>query len=600
MHSAKKSCLAATIILYLTVIFCGHSQPLSYPKHDEVVEYFFNNYSLADYSKPSLEFQKKPSGWFGKISDNGRDTLIKIWSSGEWFAAKALIDDTSATFSALRKSNMDNWAKIHYDACPYYGYNDWYKDIIKDYRDYNGNDAEKIYGIGRAYSFYADNLLSDKNGSTDSTVLFSYKNPDSKLSAGQLSTYRFYRHKAIELYSKTVELKPSYKTLVGEINLKRDFEYITAYQDLIQFSTAKQALNEIPDSLFSPFYREFAYNLLMSCDKNAILFVNGDLDTFLPLYLQLKEGIRKDVAVINAGMLALPRYCAYLKKYFRVKFSLQNSNPDPNTLAYVYLEKDTMNLEWTFDDVITYLNDPAFRKTYNELTYSNLPANHFNLSGLYPPLRWSSDARYLYKYQLLIADVINSNLKNRPVYFSTTNASENYDGYENYFSTAILVYQVLNQYQLIQPYYENINTEKGYRLATGVFQWQHAGSASSHEKVMCTNYRVNLGRLALRLAEESKFDSSMKIIDLCLDLFGNDQLAHTNLSLPLVEAFYKMKQYESGNHIAKQIVYNFRHDIYPVDDDIIKIKEPKNEKLIVDVRELMKEYGQDVSILDEK
>ena len=60
--------------------------------------------------------------------------------------------------------------------------------------------------------------------------------------------------------------------------------------------------------------RDYAYNLLETCEQDSILFTNGDNDTYPIWYLQNVEGVRRDVQVANLSFLKTSWYVRQLQE----------------------------------------------------------------------------------------------------------------------------------------------------------------------------------------------------------------------------------------------------------------------------------------------
>ena len=169
---------------------------------------------------------------------------------------------------------------------------------------------------------------------------------------------------------------------------------------------------------FSEPILELCRNILTSCDSNAILFVNGDNDTFPMFYIQLVEGFRKDITFINMSLSNLPWIIKILKysQMFggsKIPFSFaddsltENINDEKALNVLSFYKNNTINIP--VNDIPEYYR--KFSESEEKSKTSEILIN-INIA--------SADYAYETVSEQVIIDIIKLNKFNRPLCFSIT------------------------------------------------------------------------------------------------------------------------------------------------------------------------------------
>ncbi len=117
---------------------------------------------------------------------------------------------------------------------------------------------------------------------------------------------------------------------------------------------------------------DYAKNYLNSCDKNAIIFTNGDNDTFPLWYVQEVEGYRTDVRVINLSYFNTDWYTDQMTK------RAYDSPPIKFTLTSEQYEIGKRDVLYKMDNPGIYLQERyKSNKTKFEKRYKNIFEQYF-------------------------------------------------------------------------------------------------------------------------------------------------------------------------------------------------------------------------------
>lgn len=151
---------------------------------------------------------------------------------------------------------------------------------------------------------------------------------------------------------------------------------------------------------------EYGYNILQSCEPDAILFTYGDNDTFPIWCLQDVYGIRRDIRIVQLQLASAMSYCQALTK--------------PNDWG-----TKPIKLSVYSDSVMKLPEGDA----YAEIQRLSLPVR---LSVSAEQVRWmtgidtATASGFMWAPQVhlptdfLVADIIRNNMTSRPIYYSVT------------------------------------------------------------------------------------------------------------------------------------------------------------------------------------
>lgn len=331
--------------------------------------------------------------------------------------------------------------------------------------------------------------------------------------------------------------------------------------------------------------RDFAHNYLNSCEPNAILFTNGDNDTFPLWYAQEVEGVRTDVRVVNLSLLGTDWYTEQMKR------KAYDSEPLPITMDFekyvqgtrdiVYLLERVarpVELKQVMDFIASDRPETKYRTPNGEMI-DIIPTKNLRITVdreavlqnevvrpqdahlIESVMDWTLDKDYIQKNEMMVLEIIANNNWKRPIYFVSTGGDGDV-GLSNFLQLEGFAYKLVPIKSSPSDFLSigRLNVDKLYSNFTKDFKWGGMNDANVYvdhniqRTAMVLKLRNTLNRLADELILMNRIDSAVNVIDRAVELLPHNKFPYDFFVLGQIEGYFNANETEKANRLLLEYV----------------------------------------------
>jgi len=235
---------------------------------------------------------------------------------------------------------------------------------------------------------------------------------------------------------------------------------------------------------FVPF--DYAHNIMQTCEENAILFTNGDNDTYPLWFLQGVENVRSDIQIVN---LSLIKTTWYVKQIQRLGVEVG--------LTHDQIDQLLTGIPWEADKGM----DVADLK----LEAEDIPkADYFTGNG-------TQTVSVIEPHTWMIWRILQHNWDKRPIYFAVTVPTSNMAGLKPYLSMEGMAYKLVKSRALGQ-----FDTETTKRNMLEVYRYTGVADSTVHKdpvaRRLLSNYLVLFDGLARAYVQMGKYKEAYDVL----------------------------------------------------------------------------------------
>jgi len=262
---------------------------------------------------------------------------------------------------------------------------------------------------------------------------------------------------------------------------------------------------------------DYAYNLLQSVAPDAVLFTNGDNDTFPLWYLQNVEGVRRDVRIANLSLLNTPWYIKQLKNtapYGSKKVAMSRTDTEIDRISPMRWEPHVVHIP---------VPQSVFAKW--GITDTSI-TNKGSISWLMKNPVSFGNVKVVRVQDLVALDIIQSANWERPIYYAVTCANDSRLGLEDYLQMEGMAFRLVPKKGKRNVYYinEKLMKEQLFKEPKNFsktympgFKFRGLNDSTiffnnNHQR-LAQNYRNSFLRLAIYYLDNEQNKEAIKVLD---------------------------------------------------------------------------------------
>ena len=305
--------------------------------------------------------------------------------------------------------------------------------------------------------------------------------------------------------------------------------------------------------------RDFGANYLKSCEQDAVIFCNGDNDTF-PLWYNIEvEEERNDLRACNLSYLQTDWYIDQMKRpYYNspglpISWEYKDYMPGKNEIAWV---ENRLNAPLEVKKAFQFLHSTDPRTKRDGEGY--LPSDQLYVLSPDSQKIMFKKARRFTRSEMMVMEMLSTNEWKRPIYFAVTIGNDYHLGLDPYLELTGLAYRITPERS--QDGKHRVNTEVMYDNMLHKFKYGNMNLPGiyidENTMRMCRTHRMMFLELIEALYKEGKYDKCLDVLDFAEEMLPGYNIPYDYTSATMASYYYQLGEMEKGNAIMTTVANN--------------------------------------------